>query len=191
MTPQGYRPAACRTLEVAAEKVLGMERLVSLDKFYAVAIGVADEEDAGAAAHGVRLALEVHAPSFFEFFGQRVEVFHGEGDVAVAFTQSVGFLATVVQGQLQARLGIAGHGEESVRRVIADGNLAGELEAQFVGVEVYAAVEVQNSIAGVDVLHDRSSVGCQHATPCGLRLSARRRWRLSARRLADGLSACQ
>ena len=60
------------------------ESLRALDKLYAVPVWVADEEDPGSAAHGVWLALEVHAAGLLELLGQGVEVFDGEGDVAVA-----------------------------------------------------------------------------------------------------------
>jgi hypothetical protein len=70
--------------------------ILTLDKRYTVSVGISDEEDTGAAAHSVRLALEVHAASFLEPLGESVEVLDGESDVAVAFAQSVGFFATVV-----------------------------------------------------------------------------------------------
>ena len=38
-----------------------LQILLALDELYAVAVRVFDEEEAGAAAHGVRLALELHA----------------------------------------------------------------------------------------------------------------------------------
>ena len=39
--------------------------LLALDELYTVAVWVLDEEEAGAATHGVRLALEVHATRLF------------------------------------------------------------------------------------------------------------------------------
>jgi len=60
--------------------------LPTLDKLYAVAIRVSDEEDARAATHSVRLALEVHSAHPFQLFGEGVEVLDGEGDVTVALT---------------------------------------------------------------------------------------------------------
>ena len=39
--------------------------LLALDKLYTVAVGILDEEDASAAAHGVRLTLEVHTADLF------------------------------------------------------------------------------------------------------------------------------
>jgi hypothetical protein len=59
----------------------------------------------------------------------------------------------VVEGELEAGLGISGDGEESVGSVVTDGGLAGELEAEFVGVEVEATVEVEDPVAGVYVFH--------------------------------------
>src|SRR5215210_9141932 len=58
--------------------------LLTFYEFDSVAVGIFDEEDPGPAAHGVRLALEVHAAGFFEPVREGVEVFDGEGDVAVA-----------------------------------------------------------------------------------------------------------
>ena len=43
--------------------------LLALDELYTVTIRVTDEEDAGAAAHRVRLALEVDATGLFELPG--------------------------------------------------------------------------------------------------------------------------
>ena len=43
--------------------------LLALDELYTVTIRVTDEEDAGAAAHGVRLALEVDATGLVELLG--------------------------------------------------------------------------------------------------------------------------
>jgi hypothetical protein len=43
--------------------------LLALDELYAVTVRIADEEDAGAAAHGVRFALEVYATGLFELAG--------------------------------------------------------------------------------------------------------------------------
>jgi len=106
----------------------------------------------------VRLALEVYTAGVLKLSGNGVDVFYGEGDVTVAFAQRVGFVASVVQGQFQARFRVAGYGEEGVGRVVADGYLASKLKAQFVGVEVYAPVKIQNTVAGVDVLHASSSV---------------------------------
>jgi hypothetical protein len=65
-------------------------------------------------------------------------------------------LAVVVEGELQARLGVAGDGEEGVGSVVADGALADELEAELVGVEVETPIEVQDPVAGMHVLHRNS-----------------------------------
>src|SRR5215211_5766610 len=133
----------------------------SLSTFYeldSVAVGIFDEEDPGPTAHGVRLALEIHAAGFFEPVRKGVEVFDGEGDMAVAGPELVGFLLIVVEGELESRLGVARHGEESVGRIVADGCLAGELQAELVLVEIYAPVKIQDPIAGVYVLHARSFV---------------------------------
>src|ERR687898_1704906 len=123
-----------------------------------VAVGIFDEEDPGPAAHGVRLALEVHAASFFEPVRQGVKVFDGEGDVAVACPELVGLFLVVVEGELQSGLGVAWHGEEGVGRVVANRRLAGELQAKLVRVEIYAPVEIQDPVAGVYVTHGRSFV---------------------------------
>jgi hypothetical protein len=144
------------------EMLVGQElqnSLPALDELYAVTIRVADEEDSRAAAHSVGLALEIHTAGLFKLSGYRVDVFHGEGDVTVAFAQRVGFFAPVVQGQFQARFGVARNGEKGVGCISADGYLSSKLEAQFVGVEVYATVEIQNAVAGVNVLHVSSSSG--------------------------------
>jgi hypothetical protein len=74
--------------------------------------------------------------------------------MAVAFAQSVGIFAVVVEGELEAGLGVAGDGKESVGGIVTDGGLAGELETELVGVEVEATVEVENPVAGVYVLHE-------------------------------------
>src|SRR5215218_3200977 len=132
--------------------------LLALDELYSVAVGIFDEKEPGPAAHGVRPALEVHAAGFFEPVRQGVEVFDGEGDVTVAGPEFVGFLLIVVEGELESRLGVARHGEESVGRIVADGCLAGELQAELVLVEIYAPVKIQDPIAGVYVLHARSFV---------------------------------
>jgi hypothetical protein len=39
--------------------------LWAFDELYPVTIGIFDEEDPGPAAHGVRLALEVHTTGLF------------------------------------------------------------------------------------------------------------------------------
>jgi hypothetical protein len=62
--------------------------------------------------------------------------------VAVAFAQSIGLLAVVIEGKLEAGFGVAGDGEECVGSVVAYGSLTGELEAEFVGIEVEAPVEI-------------------------------------------------
>ena len=60
-------------------------RLAALYELYAVAVGVFYEEEAGApAAHRVRLALEVYASGPLHLLGERVQVFDGEGYVAVS-----------------------------------------------------------------------------------------------------------
>ena len=58
----------------------------------------------------------------------------------------------MVEGQLEAWLRIAGDSQEGVGRVVADGDLAGEIQAQLVRVEIYAPVQVEDPIAGVNVL---------------------------------------
>src|SRR5215210_2456505 len=127
--------------------------LWALDELYPVAVGILDEEDPGPAAHSVRFALEVHAAGFFEPVSQGVEVFDGEGDVAVACPEFVGLILVVIEGELQSGLGVAGHGEEGVGRIVSYRRFTGELQAQFVRVEIYAPVEIQDPVAGVDVLH--------------------------------------
>lgn len=72
--------------------------------------------------------------------------------MAVAFAQGVGLIAVMVEGELEAGFGITGDGEEGVGGLVADGDLAGELEPELVGVKVEAAIEVENPVAGVDVL---------------------------------------
>jgi hypothetical protein len=69
-----------------------------------------------------------------------IQILDGEGDVAVAFAQGVGLFAVVVEGELEAGLGIAGDGEEGVGGFLADGVFAGELEPELVGVKVEAAI---------------------------------------------------
>src|SRR5215213_7495022 len=127
--------------------------LLAFYELDSVAVGILDEEDSGPASHSVRLALEIHTPGFFEPVRQGVEVFDGEGDVAVAGPELVGFVLVVVEGELEARLWVAGHGEEGVGRVVADGRLAGELQAKLVRIEIYAPVEIQDPVAGVQVPH--------------------------------------
>ncbi len=64
---------------------LAVGSLAAFYELYAVAVGVFYEEEAGApAAHRVRLALEVHASGLLHLLGERVQVFDGEGYVAVA-----------------------------------------------------------------------------------------------------------
>src|ERR687898_1005991 len=155
--------------------------LWALDELYPVAVGIFDEEDPGPAAHGVRLALEVHTAGFFESICQGVEVFDGEGDVTVAGPELIGFLLVVVEGELQSGLGVAWHGEECVGRVVADRRLAGELQAKLVRVEIYAPVEIQDPVAGVYVAHGRSFVA-------GFQASGYQHFSTSARRLR---AACQ
>ena len=70
--------------------------------------------------------VEVHAACFFEPVRQGVEVFDGEGDVAVSCPELVRFLLVVVEGD-QSGLGVARHGEEGVGRIVADWRLAGKL----------------------------------------------------------------
>src|SRR5215216_481410 len=130
--------------------------LRTLDELYPVAVGIFDEEEPGPAAHGVWLALEIHATGFLEPVSQGIEVFDGEGDVAVACAELVGLVLVVVEGELQSGLGVAWHGEEGVGRVVTDRCLAGEFQAKLVRVEVYALVEIQNPVAGVYVAHRRS-----------------------------------
>jgi hypothetical protein len=48
----------------------------------------------------------------------------------------------VIEGKLEAGFGVAGDGEECVGSVVAYGSLTGELEAEFVGIEVEAPVEI-------------------------------------------------
>src|ERR687894_927545 len=156
--------------------------LWALDELYPVAVGIFDEEDPGPAAHGMRLALEVHTACFFEPVRQGVEVFDGEGDVAVACPELVGLLLTVVEGELQSGLGVAWHGEEGVGRVVTDGRLAGELQTKLIHVEVYAPVEIQDPVAGVHVAHGRSFQSLSISS-----LSACQQGGLSARRPADML----
>src|ERR687898_258096 len=151
-----------------------------------VAVGIFDEEDPGPAAHGVRLALEVHAACFFEPVSQGVEVFDGEGDVTVSCPELVGFLLVVIEGELQPGLGIAWHGEEGVGRIVADRRLAGELQAKLVRVEIYAPVEIQDPVASVYVPHGSLLSVAQHFS-----LSACQLVSISARRLAGGSSALQ
>jgi hypothetical protein len=45
----------------------------------------------------VGLALEVHPAGLLELLSQGVEVFDGEGDVAVALAEGIGLLAAVVE----------------------------------------------------------------------------------------------
>lgn len=123
------------------------------DELDTVTVGVFDEEDAGAAAHRVGFALEVDAAGFFQFVRQRVEVFDGEGDVTVAFTERVRLAPVVVEGEFQAGFGVAGDGEEGVGGVVSDGDLPREFETELVGIEVDAPVEIQDPVTGVYVLH--------------------------------------
>src|SRR5215208_4676258 len=125
--------------------------LWALDELYPVAVRIFHEEDPDPAAHGVRLAFEVHTAGFFQPVCQGVKVFDGEGDVAVACPELVGLLLVVVEGKLQSGLGVAWHGEEGVGRIIADRRLAGKLQAKLVRVEIYAPVEIQHPVAGVYV----------------------------------------
>src|SRR5215217_4849575 len=136
--------------------------LLAFYELDSVAVGILDEKDSGPASHGVRLALEIHTPGFFEPIRKGVEVFDGEGDVAVAGPELVGFVLVVVEGELEARLGVAGHGEESVGRIVADGRLAGELQAKLVRIEIYAPVEIQDPVAGVYVPHRSLLSVAQH-----------------------------
>src|SRR5215212_6030845 len=127
--------------------------LWALDELYPVAVRIFHEEDPDPAAHGVRLAFEVHTAGFFQPVCQGVKVFDGEGDVAVACPELVGLLLVVVEGELQSGLGVAWHGEEGVGRIVADRRLAGKLQAKLVRIEIYAPVEIQDPVAGVYVAH--------------------------------------
>jgi hypothetical protein len=125
-----------------------------LDEFDAVSVGVFDEEDAGSAPHRVWFALEIHASGLFEFVCEGIEVFDGERDVGVSLAERVWLGLIVIQREFEARLGVAGDGEESVRRVVSDRNLPSEFEAEFVRIKINAPVEVENPITCVDVLQN-------------------------------------
>ena len=74
-----------RTLARGRASMNFVLRLAAFYELYSVAVGVFYEEEAGApAAHGVRLALEVNASGLLQLLGERVQVFDGEGYVAVA-----------------------------------------------------------------------------------------------------------
>ena len=68
--------------------------LVAPDKFHAVAVGIADEDDAGAASRGVGLAPENYAAPAAS------SVLACGGEVAVAFTRSLGLLAEELEAAL-------------------------------------------------------------------------------------------
>ena len=85
--PQSFRiwALAYERATVGGFVALAVGWLAAFYELYAVAVGVFYEEEAGApAAHRVRLALEVHASCLLHLLGERVQVFDGEGYVAVA-----------------------------------------------------------------------------------------------------------
>src|SRR4028118_255046 len=95
----GARPRARQVHRGGAAAVL----VRALYKLEAVAVWVADKEDAGAAAHGVGLALELHPAGGLQLLGQGVEVLDGEGDVAVAGAEPVRLLLARVVGDTRPR----------------------------------------------------------------------------------------
>ena len=59
----------------------------------------------------------------------------------------------MVERKLEAGFGVSGDCEEGVGGLVTDGDLANELKPELVNVEVEAAVEVEDPVAGVDVLY--------------------------------------
>ena len=57
----------------------------------------------------------------------------------------------MVEGQLEARLGVARDSQEGVGRIVADGDRTGEFQAQLVRLEIYAPFQVEDPVASVNV----------------------------------------